>query len=272
MNIAVLFFGITRALSVTVSSIERNVLLPARSHGNVSVYAHFFRQDLIANPRSQEYGRMNIDDYRLLLPDWLELEEPDSILEDLDFNSYKQYGDRWGDNFISLRNLFHQLHSLRRVTRAALEDGPDIFLFARPDLQYHDNLKQSLAKATKAALRGETRALIPNWQSKGKRLNDRFAICVGQDAAAAYGNRLDILKLFCESHGMAPQPESLVKFALDEANVPVSLIRARASRVRVDGREVQENFTPKLLSEIRDFGARILLSKRRRATRRSRMI
>lgn len=254
-KIQICFFGITRSLSHTLGSIEQNVLAPAREQGEVKVYAHFFRQRVIANARSAEQGEVDPDEHRLLAPDWLELEEPDTIQQQYDFEHFRQYGDRWGDDFRSLRNLFHQLHSLRQVTRAALAAEPDIVIFVRPDLHYHDSLSPFIARAIKGASRNESLALIPNWQSKRERLNDRFAICVGPDAAAAYGCRIDRLNEFCKTCNMAPQPESLVKFVLDADGIPVSLIRARASRVRIDGKMVQEDFTPKRLKEMKEaFG------------------
>ena len=261
-RITICFFGITRSLSHTMASIGRNVIAPAREQGEVTIYAHFFRQRVITNARSAEQGEIAPDDHRLLTPDWLELEEPDTIQQQHDFEHFKQYGDRWGDGFRSLRNLFHQLHSLRNVTEAALSAQPDIVIFVRPDLHYHDSLSPFIAKAIRAASRRESLALIPNWQSKHVRLNDRFAICVGQDAAAAYGCRIDRVKAFCQARNMAPQPESLVKFVLDAGGIPVSLIGARASRVRIDGQMVQEDFTPKRLKEIKEaFGNLLRLGR-----------
>lgn len=251
-RVSICFFGITRSLSHTIASIERNVIAPAQEQGEVTLYAHFFRQHEIANARSAEQGQVDLYEHRLLAPDWLELEEPDTIQQQHDFEYFKQYGDRWGDDFRSLRNLFHQLHSVRKVTKAALADRPDIVIFARPDLHYHDSLSPFIAKAIEAASRNESLVLIPNWQCKRVRLNDRFAICVGQDAAASYGCRIDQLKSFCHARNIAPQPESLVKCVLDGVGIPVSLIRARASRVRVDGKMVREDFTPKRLKEMKE--------------------
>ena len=100
------------------------------------IYAHFFLQKEIDNPRSGEKGILDYEEYRLLPSDWLKLEEPDHCLAQWNFEGLKAWGDSWQDEFRSLRNLIHQLHSLHTVTEAALADGTEVCLFCRPDLRH----------------------------------------------------------------------------------------------------------------------------------------
>lgn len=236
-SIAVCFFGITRSLTHTVASIESNVLAPARIHGDVKVFSHFFLQGQIVYERTGESGALNLDEHQLLPSDWLRLEEPDLCLEEHGFSTLKTFGDTWLNDFSSLRNLVHQLHSLDAVATAALADDSDICVFCRPDLLYHDSLDSALRRA----LSNNNLAQLPRWQPRGG-LNDRFAICSGQAAISAYGHRIRVAEQFCRDRASSLNSEQLVQYALQQANVPVRQIRARASRVRLGGIQRYEDF------------------------------
>lgn len=260
-RIAIAFFGITRSLALTLPSIEANVLAPARAAGDVKVFAHFFRQDRIVNPRSLEDGEVDPEEHRLLAPDWLALEAPDLCLEQGRFDELKAWGDAWNDEFRSLRNLVHQLHSLDVVSRAVLADGYEHCLFVRPDLTYHDSLARPLAQAL--AARRPT-ALVPWWQPFGG-LNDRFALCAGAAAIAAYGQRGRLAPEYCAMAGGPLLSERLVAFALAHAGIAVRTIGVRATRTRLGGHVIDESFAypwryelkrrnPRLTALLRRFG------------------
>ena len=239
-KIAVCFFGITRSLSYTVRSIERCILRPAQRQGETRLFAHFFDQRDISNPRSREAGRLRRDEHKLLPLDWLELEEPDTFLPARGFDAVAAFGDAHDDDFRSLRNLFHQLHSLDRVTRQAMTWAPDIVVFARPDLAYH----QSFAPVLKAALRrSDPAAFLPRWQQWKGGVNDRFAVCTA-DAAPVYGSRIDSMIEFCTTQSSMLHAEQLLKYRLDRAGVSIIPIPHRASRIRFDGTMNFEDFSP----------------------------
>lgn len=238
VRIAICFFGITRSLTHTIGSIEKNILTPARDLGEVRVFAHFFRQAVIDNPRSGERGTLKQDEHQLLSPDWLELEEPEQCLEQHGFEDLKAFGDEWGDDFRSLRNLIHQLHSLNRVTEAAMSWKPDIYIFVRPDLEYHDDFTAVLAKV---AAFSDDSAWYPNWQLWGG-LNDRFLICRGDQVAQSYGGRINAALEFCRLTKQPLQSERLVAHVLRESGATLRPMRLRASRVRSNGARRRENF------------------------------
>ena len=236
--VAVCFFGITRSLTRTLASIENNILTPAQNlPQGAKCYGHFFQQAFINNPRSDEVGEMDIEEHRLLPFRDLKLEEPDTCLSMWNFEEIKSFGSPWNDNFVSLRNLIHQLHSLNQVTEMALRDGAEIVVFARPDMTYHDSLARPLRRAnrTKGPL-----VQLPWWQPFGG-LNDRLAIVRDEAAIRAYGQRIQKIPAFCATNGPL-HAESLVRFALEAAQVPVHTIAARASRTRIDGTSPEEPF------------------------------
>jgi hypothetical protein len=242
MKIAVCFFGITRSLSYTISSIESNLLAPCKRIGETENLCHFFRLSVIDNPRSGEKGVLAPDEQALLAPSWLHLEQPEKFLSESPLQQIFDYGDAWGDDFKSLNNLLHQLHSIKMVTQAALAADFDCVVFARPDLLYHDSIRRPLGRVLRS--KHNTEVCLPDWQHWEGGYNDRFAICKGKQAIQAYGNRIDMALDYCRNCGAPLHAENLLKHALRSNEIPVSLMTVKASRVRFDGTLKNEIFWP----------------------------
>ncbi len=236
MKIAVCFFGITRSTSFTIDSIRKNVLIPSSELGDVKVFCHFFNQRYITNSRSNESAELSTDEYKLLEPDQVEFDEPELFISQSDFEDVKKFGDIYNDDYSSIKNLFHQLYSLNKVTNMSLSWKPDVVIFARPDLQYLDNLKEELESTL---LKNDTVIKVPNWQNCGG-INDRFAIISGRQAIEAYGKRYLKALEYCKSKSKPIHSERLLKFAL--SNKKIERIPHRAVRVRANGEIVHENF------------------------------
>ncbi len=238
LKVAVVFFGITRALRLTLPSIIENVLDPARAIAReVRLYGHFFTQTVISNARSGEVGELDPEEYRLLALDAVELEEPVACLDLYPMAQMKARGDIWRDDFASFRNLVHQLHSLRRATLMAEAFQPDVVIFARPDLLYHDSMAQPLDMLARAHRQF---VLVPDW-SEWFGLNDRFALAKGAEGIAAYGRRAERMGEYC-ARGKRLHSERFLKFALEGQRV--RRVHMRASRVRSNGLQVLEDFSP----------------------------
>ena len=166
------------------------------------------------------------------------LEEPDQCLEQRGFEAIKSYGDSWNDGFRSLRNLIHQLHSLDIVTQMAMDWGPDLIVFARPDLRYLDSLRGGLMQMSDV---GGDVALVPSWQHWEGGLNDRFAICT-RGAAVTYGRRIYYAIDYCSRNQAPLHAELLLKDRLVTAGVECLFMDARARRIRFDGSLWAEDF------------------------------
>ena len=246
-KIAICFFGITRSLGFTIESIENRVLSPAREAGRVKVFSHFFNQRQIYNPRSGEVGLVDIYEQRLLPSDWIAFEEPNEGLPADDLERLKRFGDRWNDNFVSLRNVIHQLHSLDRVTTAAIGWSADVYIFVRPDIQYHDSLGPYVRHAIESA--GAV-LLIPDWQH-GYGYNDRFAVCNTTSVAIAYGKRVRNSVEYCMKRKGPLHSESLLEYSLVKEGIRPEPMNVKGSRVRLNGSVRVENFTKKKYSEFR---------------------
>lgn len=238
LKVAVVFFGITRALRLTLPAITANLVAPARAIAReVRLYGHFFTQTAISNVRSGETGDLDPEEYRLLNLDEVEVETPGSCLDLYPVAEMQARGDIWRDDFASFRNLVHQLHSLKRATLLAEGFQPDIVIFARPDLLYHDSMAEPLDMLARAHRQF---VLVPDW-SEWFGHNDRFALVKGAEGIAAYGKRADRMGEYC-ARGKRMHSERFLKYALGDQRV--RRVHLRASRVRSNGLQVLEDFTP----------------------------
>ncbi|MDP3342373.1 hypothetical protein [Frigidibacter sp.] len=248
MKISICLFGITRSLPYTANSINDHVIAAAQKFGEIRVHGHFYNVKAIRNARSLENSVIKSGHYDLLNFDKLEIEEPDIFLPTSSFEKVKSYGDAWEDDFQSLKNLFHQLHSIDKSYKLAGDYAADITLFARPDLLYHDDLTEIFERA--AAIKSDSAVLVPRWQAFGG-VNDRFALAIGDTAARAVSGRLGLAERFCSTGSEPLHSERLLKFALDEASVRIETHGLRASRVRSNGLRAKEIFDHSLPGRIK---------------------
>jgi hypothetical protein len=230
------FFGITRSLRHTAGAIHANVYAPLREAGITTMRAgHFNLPERINNPRSGE-SNIVIDrsESALLALDlcWVEPQTSNAIAAEYDVA--RGFPDSFGDQYRSLANLCHQLHSLERLWSLLQLLGPaddDLVLLLRPDLLYLDRLDPAMHLAK---LRdGRVDLIVPGWQNWGG-LNDRFAFCTAR-TARIYATRLRLFVDACrELRGM--HAETFLHFVASCYRLRVGLTDLRAVRVRGDGR------------------------------------
>lgn len=237
-KIAICFFGITRSLKFTLNSIKACVYRPARASGEVRIFAHLYNQERIFNPRSNEFGPLDTEEFRLLDADVMRLESPSEALSSRLTDEMRFFSDPWGDQAISVRNLCLQLHSLSRVGSLALEWDPDLFVVVRPDLEYLDAMTPFLQLTLESS---RPLVMYPNWQQHGG-MNDRFAIIAGKRAMLAYCGRGDLVGGYRRDIGSYFNGERLLKYSLLLARVECLPMFVRARRVRFDGSRVLESF------------------------------
>lgn len=239
MKIGIGFFGLPRNTDLTFASIQEYILRPAASLGTVIPRYHLYQQARVLNSRSGEDAELDPRQYSHFGAFQGELQSPEGVAERCGLAAIAARGDAWGDDSQSLRNLLLQLHSLRCVTRQLEALSPDIVVFVRPDLRYHHSFEPGL----RAMLEGGTHTVrLPFWQWAGG-YNDRFAIC-GKEAFAAYGTRIEQIQAYLETYPGKPlHAERLLRFALDRELLAVRRLDVRATRVRVNGEEVNEDFS-----------------------------
>lgn len=238
-TIAIGFFGIPRSIKHTQSSIQKNIIDSIGAEYQFKIYSAFILQEQISNPRTGEFLAVSREDYGLIKSSHTQLiSEHDEELQKY-FLSLKGYGDILNDNFRSLNNLVNQLSSLQCLTDLFEEEAHKVCVFVRPDLKYHD----SILPVVKSAINCSTDTVfLPDWEP-WRGYNDRFAVCYGEKAIRAYGKRLRMSEQYCK-HSMSPlNSHRLLKYALEQEGIVVKKISTRATRVRADGTEAEENFT-----------------------------
>ncbi len=90
-RIAIGFFGITRSLKWTLSSIQKNIIEPAHNLGDVRLYAHLYQQEYVLNPRSGEDHPMDPHEHQLLECDEIKLEKPGTCLAAVNYEWVRSY-------------------------------------------------------------------------------------------------------------------------------------------------------------------------------------
>ncbi len=196
---------------------------------------HFNLPETITNPRSGESG---------IIPDraestsldldisWVEPQVHATIARE--FEAARAFPDTFGDQYRSLANLCHQLHSLDRLWKLLELLGAtetDIILLLRPDLLYLDLFDPVTHLAP--LIDGSADLIVPRWQSWGG-LNDRFAFCSGR-TAKIYATRIRQFVDACQAmRGM--HAESFLRFVAQRQGLRIAATDLRAVRVRADGR------------------------------------
>lgn len=237
MKIAIAMFGIPREATRTMPTVREQLIRPASELGETRVFCHLFEQERVDNPRQNEFGILERSDYDQFKDFELELEPAGVCLPGTPFKAVQTFGDWYENGFKTVANSMHQLHSLRRVTHMIKAWHPDVVVYARPDLIYHDTLRKSVL--VDASAHGD-RCYVPAWQW-WRGYNDRFCIC-GRDAYPLVGYRIDKVIDSCRADGLPFAGEHLLHHALRPGRSGVRTTTLRASRARLGGSTHRESF------------------------------
>lgn len=247
LHVGVLFFGLARDLRATIGSIRAMVREPNDTpEVRLSVFAALNLVDRVVSPRAREHG-VPIDPAQIfdLQADAYELVRQDDATIEESLAAAKRQRDAFSNDWASIRNLLHQLTSLRRgwrLMRRAQAQTPGLrfshYLFLRPDLEYLDPIHIA---ETAARFPGPGSLVVPDWHSWGG-LNDRIALA-DPVAAEVYANRIAQIPDVVARRPL--QAEQLLAFAVERAKLKVGALAVRARRVRADGRAAREDFEAK---------------------------
>lgn len=246
MRIAVIFFGVARGIAITIESIKRNIYA-CNAGDEFSFYtiASLNLVESIRNPRTGENGILsNAAEVFLLNANAYTLVRQDDAAIAQAFAAARRQHDPFQNEWISIRNVLHQLASLRRawtLSMDALHGDADYFLFVRPDLIYHDEIK--LADILHG-FHGRGNIAVPAWHSFGG-FNDRFALA-DPTAARHYAERLNLVPEYCANAVF--HPETFLAYVLEKAQCSVCRLPVWASRVRAHGAIMREDFGESMTS------------------------
>jgi len=254
MKVAIIYFGLARGLAVTMPSIREHLLsrLAAEGHLITSVAA-LSNIDTLTNPRTGEIGApvTPSDIFNLSADTYIfARNNNEEIASDLAAAQFQP--DYYSNNWISVRNSLFQLLNLQRAydhlaSRNLLNQ--DLYVFARPDLQYIDPF--NLVEIYETFQHRENNVAVPKWHSFGG-LNDRIAV-TDLRGAIAYANRRAHITEYC--HDRPYHPESLLAFTMSKHGCNVHELPVRAHRVGANNQIQKENFAisvaPQRLEDLR---------------------
>ena len=248
-KISICFFGITRDLDKTFPSIERNIIYPATKYADVKVFCHFYDLKEIDNIRSQEKNKITNKNWYLFKAHKLVSEKPNDIFKNYSLDNIKKFGDDYNDHYKSIRNLIHQLFSLKKVYELSKSNSADLTIFVRPDLYYWDSFEKNIRNLINIS---KDYIAIPNWQFH-KGFNDRFAICTSEYASSIYSNRIKEIDNYLIHNKRPLNAECLLFYAVSKSKAKTLLLDIKASRVRANGKMVSESFVMKKSDYIKIF-------------------
>lgn len=207
------------------------------------VVCSFFKESLVRHPETGEALALDPTEAQLLEPDHLlEIPSFNDELEEL-LGAVKPFGDAWQNDFYSTKNLIKQLATLDLATQHVLKHHFNACLFLRPDLTYLDDFGPLLNRGLRHANIERPTVFLPNWGAAGGK-NDLFALCVGTSAIEAYGRRIRVAKLYCETLTRPLHAERLLAFSLRSAKITIKSVGLRAVRTRADGQTASQDFSP----------------------------
>jgi len=245
MKIALGFWGLTRSLTYTLESIEKNILTVLKKSNEVTIFIHTYSLD---TPYSNEHAHeknivLNNDEWKLLKPDFIEIENQDQVKRQINLPVYRSMGDHYGRNFQTVDNFICAMYSKKKLTDLITSSNItfDYIIFLRPDVKYlhaFDLRLLDIVKDNVVCVPNFGPKFVPSTATDEKEVlfSDRFALCNGVNYKA-YGNVFDRLLDYSKRYTI--YSERFNYDCLIEDHIDIKLIPFYFNRVRADGREIK---------------------------------
>lgn len=141
MKIALCFWGLTRSLKYTIDSIQEHVFDPLKQNNvEYTIFLHTYKFDSpYINPRAQEiYVELDFDEYKLLNPDYVQIDNQDEIKQKIDIEKYRTMPDPWDSNYICVDNFICAMYSKKQlgIMVQNSEIVFDYIIYLRPDVKF----------------------------------------------------------------------------------------------------------------------------------------
>jgi len=216
-KVAILFFGLTRTLGKTFSSIKKNLLEPLND--NLIHYDIFIHTYKIFGSYNNIWSCENVDCYnnedveKILNPKYCIFDNQETIINSIDFNEYyKKLGNWTGMSpemtKYLIKNMCLALYSKKQITLLFDEhiNEYDYAIIIRPDTELHSKVNISCFNEL-----NDNNIIIPE-QDWYYGCNDR--ICIGKPNVISYcGKLFDELKTYSENKSIISE-----KYFLDKLN------------------------------------------------------
>ena len=237
MKVALCFWGLCRSTHLTIASIQTHIFDALKHQGiEYDIYCHTYEiHHTYTNVRADEIKCiLRNDNWKLLEPTYISLENQDKIDAGLDLESYRTKGDPWNYEpyyipYATFDNHIRALWSLHSVGKLLDKSQTvyDYIVFLRPDVLYlQPLLRDYFLHATNETV------CIPDFHHFFGS-NDRFAICTPH-VAKLYSHRFK--HAFTYSLHNQLHAEGFLSDVLQSAGIRIHTIPFRFRRVRANGR------------------------------------
>lgn len=185
MKIALCFWGLTRSLKYTIHSIKKHILTVLKSNNiEYKIFMHTYKFDSkYVNPRAHEYDvDLDFDEYTLLNPDYIEIDDQDEIKERINVFKYRTQDDPWNSGYISVDNFLCAMYSKKQLGLMVenCNETFDYIIYLRPDVKYHSTFDIDFLKHV-----NKYTICTPNFHLFPK-INDRFCILTNNNLRKYY--------------------------------------------------------------------------------------
>jgi len=237
MRIALGFWGITRSLTHTISSIQEKILTPLRLQNiELTIFMHTFSVNSeYNNTRTNELNiRLNNKEYQLLNPDYIKIDDQDEIKAKINIEEYRSHPDPWNTNYNSVDNFICAMYSKNELVKMIQESNEefDYIIFLRPDVKYLHPLNiKYLNHVT------DNKICIPHF-CIFYNFNDRFAI-TNMNSYKIYGTLFNELLEYSKTNQL--HSEKYQSYLLHQAKIKFILIPFYFNRVRFNGYELKDD-------------------------------
>jgi hypothetical protein len=193
---------------------------------------HTYELNNYINIRTNE-NVINVDnnEYKLLNPDYIKIQEQDKVKNKLNLNLYRTHPDPWNTNYNSVDNFILSMYSKQKVTKMIKNKNInyDYIIFLRPDVEYINNFDLNFFK-----LATHNSICIPNFHLFSQyQFNDRFCICT-KETYQLYGdifNKLLPLSMIQSLHS-----ETIIGKIMQDYKLQIIRIAFHFLRVRSNGK------------------------------------
>ena len=175
MKVALCFWGLTRSLKYTIDSINKYILQVFKDKNiEYKIFLHTFHFDSnYHNPRALETNiELDFDEYKLLNPDYVEIEDQDEVKTNIGMNKYRTFPDPWESDYVSVDNFICAMYSKKQV--GIMVENCDInfdyIVYLRPDVKY-----STYFDVKYFSLANRYSICTPNFHLFPK-MNDRFCV------------------------------------------------------------------------------------------------
>jgi len=234
MKIAIGFWGITRSLKYTIHSFEERILRVLKENNiNYAIFMHTYKVNSHANnPLSNESSTtMDINEYKLLNPLQIEIDDEDEVKEKLNFNKYRSHWDPWQSNYRNVDNFIWAMYSKQKLCKMIKNSKIefDYVMILRPDVKYLDNFDISFLRYV-----NNDTMCVPNFHVHTN-INDRFFI-MNYSNLSLYGDLF--YGLLDYSRRYPVHAETFYNYYLSHiCDLNIHYIPFRFNRIRCNGYE-----------------------------------